>query len=387
MSVQLWPPRSVFQPEHEDFRKSFVAFLEKHVVPEYETFEQQQFVSKEVWHKAAESGFLLPDVPEEYSGVPDADFRFNVVIGEELNRRALRGFGLSIQNDIVPPYLLSLGSEEQKERWLPRLVEGSSIAAIAMTEPGAGSDLAAIRMSAQPTDDGGYVLNGQKTFISNGQIADVFIIVARTTKEDAYGGLTLFLVEGETPGFTRGKSLNKLGMHAQDTSELFLDDVRLPASSVLGEVDKAFTYLKANLARERLSIAVGSMAAVEGIIESTIEFVKERPMFGRHLSDLQNTRFEIADLVTKAQAARALVDSCIESYLAGELTPTRAAMVKLHATTLQVETADRCLQLHGGTGYMSEAYVARMWRDGRAQTIYGGTSEVMKHIIGKDLLR
>lgn len=370
--------------EHELFRTSFNQFLDREVVPRWTEFEAAGIVDRSVWRAAGDNGFLAPEVPEEYGGVGSNDFRYNAVINEQINARRLRGFGIMLHNDIVTPYLLRLGTEDQKQRWLPGMVTGERISAIAMTEPGAGSDLASIQTRAKKLSDG-YLINGQKVFITNGQNADLVVVAARTA-ESRYRGLSLLVVERDMDGFKRGRNLKKIGMYAQDTSELFFDNVHVPAENLLGGEDEAFIHLVENLPRERLSIAIGAVAAAEYAIEITTEYVKNRHAYGKMIGDLQNTRFLLADLATTTQLVRTFVDECIVRHNAGELTADDAAMAKLACTENQVHVIDRCLQLHGGTGYMADVTVAQMWLDARAQTIYGGTSEVMKHIIGKGLV-
>lgn len=381
--------RPILTEEHEALRASFTTFLDRVIAPRYEQFERDGIIPREVWLEAGRMGFLAPEVPEAYGGPGAEDFRFNAVLGEEVNARIMRGFGISIHSDIVVPYLMRLGTEEQKQRWLPGMVTGELIAALAMTEPGAGSDLASIHTRAQLEGSGPnatYVVNGQKTFISNGQNAD-FVITAVRTGENPHRGLSLLVIERGMEGFTRGRNLQKLGIHAQDTSELFFDNVRVPAANLLGEHDNGFAHLIDNLPRERLTIAIGAVAAAERALELTIRYVKNRPAFGGTIADLQNTRFLLAELATDIRATRVYVDDCLMRHTLGELDGTEAAMVKLVASELQVRVVDRCLQLHGGAGYMAETELARMWRDSRPQTIYGGSSEVMKHIIGKSLVR
>ena len=376
--------RTLMTSDHEMFRASFDKFLDTVVVPRYGEFERAGVVDRSVWREAGAAGFLALEVPEEFGGAGSDDFRYNAVIGEQINARVLRGLGFTLHNDIVTPYLLRLGTPEQQRRWLPGMVTGETIAAIAMTEPGAGSDLAGISTRARRTRDG-YVVNGQKTFITNGQNADIVVTAVRTG-EDRYHGLSLLVLERGMPGFTRGRNLDKIGMHAQDTSELYFDDVEVPAGNLLGEENRGFLHLVENLPRERLSIALGAVAAAERAIQMTIAYVKERNAYGRHLSDLQNTRFVLADLTTQTRMVRLFVDDCLRRHNEGELGADEAAMVKLACTENQVNVVDRCVQLHGGFGYMTETEIGRLWRDSRPQTIYGGASEVMKHIIGKSLL-
>lgn len=381
--------RPILTDEHEAFRSSFKTFLDRTIAPRYQEFEREGVVSRDVWAEAGRMGFLAPEVPAEYGGPGADDFRFNAVLGEEINARIMRGFGLSVHSDIAVPYFLRLGTEEQKQRWLPGMVTGELIAAIAMTEPGAGSDLSGISTHARIEGSGRektYVVNGQKTFITNGQNADIVITAVRTGPHP-YRGLSLLVIERGMSGFTLGRNLEKVGIHAQDTSELFFDNVRVPVSNLLGEQDHGFVHLVENLPRERLTIAVGAVAAAECALDLTIRYVKGRPAFGKSIADLQNTQFVLADMATDIRMARVFIDDCLMRHVEDELDATEAAMAKLAATELQVRVVDRCLQLHGGSGYMLETDIARMWRDSRPQTIYGGTSEVMKHIIGKMLIK
>jgi alkylation response protein AidB-like acyl-CoA dehydrogenase len=382
--------RSLFDDEHEQFRQSFRTFLQKEVLPNYPLWEQQHHVDRGLWRKAGEQGYLGLGVPEAFGGVGEADYRFNAVIAEEIGRHTVRGLGFSIQNDVALPYLLHLGTPEQQARWLPAVVSGQCIIAIAMTEPGAGSDLGAIKTTAalQGTgEDQYFVLNGSKTFISNGQQAGLIIVAARTGGPDRPGhkGLSLLVLEGDPEGFTRGRNLDKIGMHAQDTSELFFDNVRVPARNLLGELHRGFYALMKNLAQERLSIAIGAVAGAQGILDITLDYVRSRTAFGTPIGSFQNSRFVLAELSTEISIAQVFVDRCLEEHLRGELSPEDAAKAKWWTTELQNRAVDRCLQLHGGYGYMNEYQVARAWRDTRAQTIGGGSTEIMKEIIGRSL--
>ncbi|MBQ1088826.1 acyl-CoA dehydrogenase family protein [Streptomyces sp. B93] len=377
--------RELYGPEHEAFRETVRTFLTKEVLPHHERWEREGVVDREVWRSAGRQGLLGLAVDEEYGGGGTADFRHSAVLIEEFVRAGASGLALSLHNDIVGPYLTRLATDEQKRRWLPGFTSGEIVTAIAMTEPGTGSDLQGIRTTA--TDQGDhYLLNGAKTFISNGILADLVVVVARTTPEGGSGGQSLLVVERGTPGFERGRNLDKIGQKAQDTAELFFDDVRVPKENLLGEENQAFTYLMANLAQERLAIAVGAAAAAEEILDVTTRYVKEREAFGRPLARLQHIRFEIAEMATEAAVTRAFVDRCITEHDRGRLTPVDASMAKWWATELQKRVADRCLQLHGGYGYMTEYRVAKAFVDGRVQTIYGGTTEIMKEIIGRSLL-
>ncbi|MEU5754732.1 acyl-CoA dehydrogenase family protein [Streptomyces sp. NPDC047829] len=377
--------RRLYGPDHEAFRETVRAFLTKEVAPHHERWEREGVVDREVWRSAGRQGLLGMAVAEEYGGGGTDDFRYSAVLIEEFARAGASGLALSLHNDIVGPYLTRLADEEQKRRWLPGFASGDLVTAIAMTEPGAGSDLQGIRTTA--TDEGDhYLLNGAKTFISNGILADLVVVVARTTPEGGSGGQSLLVVERGTQGFARGRNLDKIGQKAQDTAELFFDDVRVPKENLLGEENQAFTYLMGNLAQERLAIAIGAAAAAEEILDVTTRYVKEREAFGRPLSGLQHIRFEIAEMATETAVTRTFVDRCVIEHGQGRLDAVHASMAKWWATELQKRVVDRCLQLHGGYGYMSEYRVARAFLDSRVQTIYGGTTEIMKEIIGRSLL-
>ncbi|WP_164540690.1 acyl-CoA dehydrogenase family protein [Streptomyces abyssomicinicus] len=377
--------RELYGPDHEAFRETVRTFLAKEVTPHHERWEKDGVVDREVWRSAGRQGLLGMAVGEEYGGGGTGDFRYSAVLIEEFARAGASGLALSLHNDIVGPYLTRLANEEQRRRWLPGFVSGDIVTAIAMTEPGAGSDLQGIRTTA--TDEGDhYLLNGTKTFISNGILADLVVVVARTTPEGGSGGQSLLVVERGTEGFERGRNLDKIGQKAQDTAELFFHDVRVPKENLLGEENKAFAYLMGNLAQERLAIAVGAAAAAETILDVTKTYVKEREAFGRPLARLQHIRFEIAEMATEAAVTRTFLDRCVVEHSRGELDAVHASMAKWWATELQKRVVDRCLQLHGGYGYMSEFPVARAFLDSRIQTIYGGTTEIMKEIIGRSLL-
>ncbi|UNS99984.1 acyl-CoA dehydrogenase family protein [Streptomyces tubbatahanensis] len=377
--------RQIFTEDHEAFRRTVRTFLAKEVEPHYARWEQDGVVSREVWRAAGRQGLLGPAVPEEYGGGGEADFRYAAVLAEEFTRAGAPGLAIGLHNDIVGPYLTSLATDEQKRRWLPGFCSGEIITALAMTEPGAGSDLQGIRTAAEDKGDH-WLLNGSKTFISNGILADLVVVAARTTPEGGAHGLSLLVVERGMDGFERGRNLDKIGQKAQDTAELFFTDVRVPKENLLGEVNGAFVHLMTNLAQERMAIAVAGIAAAEHLLEITTAYVKERTAFGRPLGRLQHVRFEIAELATECAVTRAFLDRCIADHAKGELDAVHASMAKWWATELQKRAADRCLQLHGGYGYMNEYPVAKAFTDGRIQTIYGGTTEIMKEIIGRSLL-
>ncbi|MET8627393.1 acyl-CoA dehydrogenase family protein [Kitasatospora sp. NPDC004669] len=377
--------REIFTEQHEDFRATVKAFLAKEVLPHYDRWEKAGIVDRSVWLAAGRQGLLGLAVPEEYGGGGTPDFRYAAVLAEEFARAGASGLAIGLHNDIIGPYLTSLATEEQKRRWLPGFCTGELITAIAMTEPGTGSDLQGIRTHAVDQGDH-YLLNGAKTFISNGILADLVIVVARTTPEGGAHGLSLLAVERGTPGFERGRNLDKIGQKAQDTAELFFEDVRVPKENLIGELNGGFVHLMQNLAQERLTIAAAAIAGAEYLVEITTDYVKQREAFGRPLAKLQHVRFEIAELATECAITRTFVDRCITEHNRYALTPADASMAKWWATELQKRTADRCLQLHGGYGYMSEFPVARAFTDGRIQTIYGGTTEIMKEIVGRSIL-
>ncbi|MBP2476496.1 alkylation response protein AidB-like acyl-CoA dehydrogenase [Crossiella equi] len=376
--------REIFTSEHDEFRELARTFITKEVEPHHARWEDNGIVDREAWLAAGRVGLLGMAAPEEYGGGGAPDFRFNAVLVEEMVRAGASGLGLSLHNDIILPYLLALATEEQKRRWLPGFCSGELISAIAMTEPGTGSDLQNIATTAVRDGDD-YVLNGQKTFISNGILSDLVIVAAKTDPAAGAHGVSLLVVERDMPGFTRGRNLDKIGQKAQDTAELFFDDVRVPATNLLGEEGKGFVYLMQNLPQERLSIAVAAVAAAERVLEATKKYCQDREAFGRPIAKFQNTRFVLAELATEVTIARVFVDRCISEHQRGELQIQEAAMAKWWTTELQTKVADRCLQLHGGYGYMTEYPVAKAFLDGRVQTIYGGTTEIMKEIIGRSM--
>lgn len=377
--------RQIFTEEHHAFRETVRTFLTKEVLPHYEQWEKDGIVAREAWLAAGRQGLLGLAVPEEYGGGGNTDFRYSAVLAEEFTRAGTPGLALGLHNDIIGPYLTGLATDEQKRRWLPGFCSGETITAIAMTEPGAGSDLQGIRTTAEDEGDH-WLLNGSKTFISNGILADLVVVVAKTTPEGGAKGLSLIVVERGAEGFERGRNLDKIGQKSQDTAELFFNDVRLPKENLLGERDGAFIHLMTNLAQERMGIAVAGIAAAEHLLEITTRYVKEREAFGRPLARLQHIRFEIAEMATECAVTRAFLDRCIVDHSDGTLDAVHASMAKWWATELQKRVADRCLQLHGGYGYMTEYPIARAFTDGRIQTIYGGTTEIMKEIIGRSLL-
>lgn len=377
-------PSPVYDTDHAMFRDSVRKFLEVEALPHHLRWEKQGQVDREIWTKAGEQGFLCPSVSEEYGGV-DADYRYHAIVCEEVARVGLSGIGWSLHSDIAVPYIQRYGSEEQKQKYLPKCVSGECIMAIAMTEPGTGSDLQGIKTTAVRDGDD-YILNGSKTFITNGQMADLVIVVAKTDPSQGAKGTSLFLVEAGTPGFSKGKNLEKVGMKAQDTSELFFQDVRIPASAMLGGEGQGFIYLMQDLPQERLAIGNGAIANAEWLIEETVAYVKDRKAFGQSVASFQNTQFKLAQLHAEVTSARVFLDRCVELHIQEQLDTATASMVKMLATDLQCKVADECLQLFGGWGYMWEYPVARAFADSRVQRIYGGTNEVMKMIIARDLL-
>jgi alkylation response protein AidB-like acyl-CoA dehydrogenase len=375
----------LYDEEHEQFREIVAGFVDRNARPNAARWDEQGKVDRWLFTAAAEQGILGFSVPARYGGGGVADFRFNAVLGEELARHPVSSglAGIVLQNDIVFPYFISLTNEQQRERWLPGIARGELITAVAMTEPGTGSDLSGIRTSAVRDGDD-YLINGAKTFISNGQNADLVVTAVRTSA-DPHRGLSLVVVEADRPGFGRGRNLQKIGLPAQDTSELFFTDVRVPAANLLGAEGEGFLGLVRNLPQERLSIAAGSLAAAEGTLERTLEYVKTRNAFGHAVAHFQNTRFVLAEIFTEIAVTRSHVDECIRRHCAGALTAEEAAAVKWWCTELQVKAVDRCLQLYGGYGYMSEYQIARDFQDARVSTIYGGTTEIMKEIVGRGL--
>ncbi|MFK4100292.1 acyl-CoA dehydrogenase family protein [Streptomyces sp. NPDC019531] len=378
--------RTLFEETHEDFRLLVRDFLAREVVPAYEDWRQAGLVPRELFTALGKLGIIGTALPEEYGGGGQDDYRFNVVIQEECARAIVTLGGLRTHLDVVVPYFTGLANAEQRSRWFPGLASGELYTAIAMSEPGTGSDLAGIATRAVRTGDH-YVLNGAKTFITGGHHADLVIVVARTATDpgNRRKGLSLLVVEKGMPGFTVGRKLEKIGLAAQDTVELSFTDVRVPAVNLLGEEGEAFSHLGRNLAQERLAIAVGAVAQTRAAVELTVAYVRDREIFGRALSDFQNTKFELAAMATELEAAQCLLDAAVSAHVAGGLSPVDAAKTKLFCTETQGRVVDRCLQLHGGYGYILESPIARLYADARVTRIYGGTSEVMKTIISKSL--
>ncbi|MBE01605.1 MAG: acyl-CoA dehydrogenase [Euryarchaeota archaeon] len=375
-------PRTLFDADLEGFRDAVRKFLEQEAAPYHDQWEKDGQVSRELWRKAGELGFLCPTIPEAYGGA-GADFRYSAVVIEEISRAGLSGIGWGLHSDIVAPYILHYGSEAQKAEYLPKLVSGEMIGAIAMTEPGAGSDLQGVKTTAVRQGDH-YLLNGSKTFITTGQLADLVIVVAKTDPREGAKGISLMLVESAWDGFEKGKNLNKVGMKAQDTSELFFQDVNVPADRLLGEREgQGFVQLMQELPAERLQVALAAVAASEAAWQWTLDYVRERKAFGKPVLAFQNTRFKLAELKADITAARVFCDRCLELHLENKLDVPTAAMLKQWTTDLQCKVMDECVQLHGGYGYMWEYPIARAWADSRVQRIYAGTNEIMKEIVAR----
>jgi alkylation response protein AidB-like acyl-CoA dehydrogenase len=376
--------RSLFEPEHEQFRQIARTFCEREVVPHHAQWERDGIAPRSAWLAAGRQGLLGMGVPEEFGGAGMDDFRYNAALIEEMVKVRASALGFGLHNDIVQPYLLKLSTDEQKKRWLPGFVSGEIITAIAMSEPGAGSDLQGIATTAVRDGDD-YIVNGQKTFITNGINADLVITVVKTDPDAGARGTSLLVIERGMAGFERGRNLDKIGMKGQDTSELFFADVRVPKENLLGGENQGFFHLMDALPQERLSIAVVAVAACEGVLAGTIEYCKERTAFGRPIGKFQATRFTLAELATEVAIARVFVDRCIQQHVDGGLSIPDAAMAKWWTTELQKKVVDSCLQLYGGYGYMTEYPVAQAFLDSRVQTIYGGTTEIMKEIVGRSL--
>jgi alkylation response protein AidB-like acyl-CoA dehydrogenase len=380
--------RSLFEGDHELYRQTVRQFLAKEVEPYYEQWEQATLIDRQVWRAAGYAGLLGLSVPEEYGGAGVSDYRFRYVVCEEVARSATTcfGIGISLHDDVAIPYVQDLGTDEQKQKWLPGMANGSLIGAVAMTEPGAGSDLQAISTTAT-VDGDSFIVNGSKIFITNGILADVVVVVTRTGTEAGSKSLSLILVEDGTPGFTRGRKLKKIGLASQDTAELVFQDARVPRENLLGEAGDGFKYLMTHLPLERLSVAAQAMAGARATFDWTVQYVFDRTAFGKSVGSFQNSRFVLAEMATELDVADAYVDSAVRAYNDGVLTPVDAAKAKWWASELHKTVVDRCLQLHGGYGCMMEYPIARAYGDNRPQTIYGGTTEIMKEIIGRDIER
>jgi acyl-CoA dehydrogenase len=382
-AASLTGPRNVYSADHEMFRDQVRRFFEKHIVPFHRQWERDGIVPRSLWLEAGAAGLLCPMLAEEYGGA-GADFGYSAIIIEEIARTNCTGPGFPLHSDIVVPYIADLASEERKREWLPKMARGEIIGAIAMTEPGMGSDLKAMRTTARRDGDH-YVINGSKTFISNGQLADLMIVCAKTDPSAGRKGISLICVPTGTPGFTKGRNLEKIGLHAQDTSELFFEDVRAPVGNLLGEENKGFSYLIRNLPQERLVIAVRAAMGMEVMLQKTVDYAKERQVFGQAVIDFQHNRFKLADAKAQAAMFRVFADHCLALHLRGELTVELAATAKLLGAEMQNRLFDDFLQIHGGYGYMAEYEIGRAWADARVGRIYGGSSEIMREIIGRTL--
>lgn len=377
--------RTLFTIEHESFRDSFKRFMDREIAPFHEAWEEQGYVDREVWQKAGANGFLCMTLPEAYGGT-DADKLYSVVQMEELGRAGFTGIGYGLHNEIVAPYILNYGTESQKQKYLPKFASGEMVGAIAMSEPAAGSDLQGVKTSAIKQADGSYLLNGSKTFITNGWHADLIIVVAKTDPSAGAKGTSLLLIERGMPGFEKGKRLKKLGLRAQDTSELFFHNVKVPATQLLGGPDyegKGFICLMEQLPWERLQIAITAVAAAQAAIDWTVKYTQDRKVFGQAVANFQNTRYKLVELQTEVQIAQVFIDKCCELVNVGQLDTQTASMAKYWCTDLQCKVMDECVQLHGGYGYMWEYPITRAFADARVQRIYGGTNEIMKEVISR----
>ena len=377
--------RTLFNSDHDMFRESVRKFIEKEIAPYHAQWEKDGIVPKDLWLKAGEAGLLCCTIPEEYGGF-GADYLYDVIVFEELFRSGFSGPGFLIHTDLVSTYIKSFGTEEQKIKFLPKMVTGEWIGSLGMTEPHAGSDLKAIRTKAVRDGDD-YIINGQKVFISNGQMCDVLVLATKTDSEAGANGVTLFLIEGDMEGFKRGTNLDKLGMKAQDTSELFFEDVRVPAANMLGEEGQGFKIMMQKLSQERLAQAIRSATVAETVIEWTLEYTTEREAFGQTIADFQNTQFKLAELKAEAVLGRVYTDKCIELFMQDKLDPVDAAIAKMQLSNLHCKAVDECLQLFGGWGYMWEYPICRAYADARIVKIAGGSIEIMKTIIAKDMLK
>ena len=378
-------PRTLYSEEHEMFRDAFRKFLDAEVAPYHDAWEEEGQVSREVWRKAGEQGFLGPNVPQRFGGL-ELDFGYNCILAEEVSYGGYTGLALSLHSDIVLPYICDYGSPRLIEKYMPRLLRGEMVTAIAITEPGAGSDVKSLRSTAIRDGDH-YVLNGSKTYITNGALTDLVIVVAKTDPEAGAKGISLLLVEADSPGFEKGKKLKKLGLKAQDTSEMFFNNVRVPVENLLGEEGKGFGYLMRNLAQERLTCSVVSVSGARRALDESLKFVRERIVFGQSLANFQNTQFKLAEMDAEITQAQVFVDRCAELFIQGKLDGATAAKAKLLTTEMQGRVVDTALQLHGGAGYMWEYPISRLYADARIQRIFAGSNEVMKMIISREQLK
>jgi len=377
--------REIYDEDHEAFRASVREFLDRSVIPHVEQHATDKAIPREVWREAGRQGFLGLEIPEEYDGAGAGDYRFNAVLLEELNKvNAALGSCVGIHADITAPYLVELGTEEQKRRWLPGVASGEILLAIGMTEPSGGSDLAALKTTAVRDGDG-WVINGSKTFITNGYSADLVLVAARTSPEKKARGITLFAVDTTLPGFSRGRKLDKVGQDESDTAELFFENLRVTDAEIVGELDGGFIHMMQKLPQERLGCAISNVAHAKQILEETIQYAKDRQAFGQSIGNFQHNKFLLAEQVTAIEVAEAFIDRCVVQHDAGELTPVDAAKAKWWSSQVQNDVLDHCVQLHGGYGFMNEYRVARAWRDARVSKIWAGSNEIMKELIGRDL--
>ncbi len=377
-------PTEFFDEEHRLFRDSMRTFVEREIVPHHDQWEKDGVVSRELWRKAGEGGFLCLQVPEAYGGLGLRDFRFNMIVIDELVRAYASGPGFTVHSDIVAPYLINYGSEDLKQKYLPKMVSGEWIGALSMTEPDTGSDLAAIKTTAVRDGDT-FVINGQKTFVTNGLLNDFVLVLAKTDAKGAHQGISLIAVDRGTPGYETGRKLEKIGMHAQDTAELFFDNARVPVSNLVGQEGCGFFYVMNQIPQERLAVAVGAVTACEVALETTMQYCRERIAFGRPIGRFQHNRFTLAEMKTEIEIARVFVNHCVLLHNEGGLSTEKAAMAKWWTSELQKRVMDTCVQLHGGYGYMKEYPIAKAYLDSRVQTIYAGTTEIMKEIIGRGM--
>lgn len=383
----MYLPSTVYKEEHELFRQSVAEFVKKEILPNDPQWEKDQMVSRESWLKLGEAGFLCIQVDEQYGGMGLKDFRYNAVFIEEIARAGCAGpaIGYSLHNDIVCPYIEHYGNEETKHKWLPKMISGEAIAAIAMTEPGAGSDLQNIKSTAVDMGDY-YLVNGSKTFITNGYLSDIVVVAVKTNPALGAKGISLLLLESGMEGYTKGMPFHKVGLHSQDTCELFFDNVKVPKQNLIGKEGEGFKYLMTELAQERLVVALGAIAGAEGALQKTIEYVKERQAFGKTVADFQNTRFKLAECFSEVQTGKVFTEYCVQLLCEGKLDGATASMVKFAMSDLQCRVVDECVQLHGGYGYIWEYQVARAFADARVQRIYAGTNEIMKEVVARKIL-
>lgn len=381
-------PRNIYTEEHTMFAQSLRDFLKKEIEPNHAKWEKEKMVSRESWLQFGESGYLCPQVEEKYGGLGINDFRYNAIITEEIAKLGLasEAVGYPLHSDIVCPYIEHYGTEALKMKWLPKMVSGEAIAAIAMTEPGAGSDLQGMRTTAVDKGDH-FVVNGSKTFITNGYLSDLCVVAVKTDVTKGAKGISLVVIETGMKGYTKGKPFEKVGLHAQDTCELFFENVEVPKDNLLGEINDGFKYLMTELSQERLVVGLGAIAAAEGVLAATIQYTKDRVAFGKPISELQNTRFKLAEMETEVSIGRIFADRCVELHLDKKLDQASASACKYWLTDLQAKVADECLQLHGGYGYMWEYLAGRAFADARVQRIYAGTNEIMKELIARKVLK